>query len=214
MGPPRWQPCGPWPVQLRLGGYTGAVYVAGECWREARLEVCPLHGGRSCGFSRHGSYPRVEPPGTRIARFRCPTARVTFSLLPDFLASRLSGTLDEVEEVVCRTEAAQTVERAADELRPDIQFPGRVRWVRRRLSAVRSLLVTLVTLMPERLPVAPNLGAVRGHLGTEHALEALRAEAQPHLAVLRSPLGFLPPPWGGGPRGGHRQHETGADPSG
>lgn len=214
MGSPRLQPREPWPVQLRLVGHTSATYVAEEGWRKARLEVCPLHGDRSCGFSRHGSYERVEPPGTRIARFRCPAGRLTFSLLPDFLASRLSGTLDEVEEVVCRTEAARSVESAGDELRPDIEFPGRVRWVRRRLSAVRLVLVALVTLMPERLPVAPELSAVRAHLGSEHALEMLRGEAQEHLARLRSPLGFLPPPWGGGPRGGHRQHEMGADPSG
>lgn len=149
-----------------------------------------------------------------MARFRCAKAGVTFSLLPDFLASRLRGTLDEVEDVVVRTEKARSIEAAADELRPDIEFPGRVRWVRRRLSAVRMVLVALVTLMPDRLPVAPQLEAMRSHLGTAHALEVLRGEAEGHLGNLRSPLGFLPPPWGGGPRGGHRPHEAGADPSG
>jgi hypothetical protein len=30
----------------------------------------------------------------RVARWYCPRAQVTFSLLPDFAASRLSGTLE------------------------------------------------------------------------------------------------------------------------
>lgn len=203
-------------MQLRLeGAYTCAGYVAEEAWEKARLEVCPEHGvGTGCRVVRHGTYSRVEPPGTRIARFRCMKSGKTFSLLPDFLASRLRGTLDEVEDVVVRTEQARTIETAADELRPDIEFAGRVRWVRRRLSTVHAVLVTLVTLMPDRLPVAPELRALRSHLGTEHALEALRREAEGHLQNFRSPLGFLPPPWGGGPRGGHRQHEMGADPTG
>lgn len=203
------------PVQLRLGGYTSSVdYVAKERWHEARLDVCPVHKGRSCGFTRHGTYARVEPPGTQVARFRCATARMTFSLLPDFLASRLSSTLDEVEQVVCVSESAGSLEAAADKLRPDIQLPGRLRWVHRRLKAVRTVLTVLVTLMPEQLPVAAKLSAVRVHLGTEQALMVLRERGEVHLGKLRSPLGFLPPPWGGGPRGGHLQHGMGADASG
>jgi hypothetical protein len=139
---------------------------------------------------------------------------MTFSLLPDFLASRLSSTLDEVEQVVCLADSAPSLGAAADKLRPDIQFPGRLRWVHRRLKAVRTVLTVLVTLMPDHLPVAPKLSAVRVHLGTERALVVLRERAEAHLGKLRSPLGFLPPPWGGGPRGGHLQHEMGADTSG
>lgn len=173
-----------------------------------------MHKGRSCGFTRHGTYTRVEPPGTQVARFRCATARMTFSLLPDFLASRLSSTLDEVEQVVCHAQSARSLEAAAGKLRSDIQLPGAVRWVRRRRKAVRTVLTVLVTLLPEQLPVAPELSAVRAHLRTEQALMALRERAEVHLGKLRSPLGFLPPPWGGGPRGGHLPHEMGADASG
>jgi hypothetical protein len=202
------------PVQLRLSGHTSTEYVAGEGWLKASLQGCPLHRGGDCGLSRHGSYPRVEPPGTRVARYRCPKARVTFSLLPDFLASRLSGTLAEVEEVVCRVEAARSVEKAAGEIRPDIELPGAVRWVRRRLGPVRGALVVIATLMPGTLPAVLKLAAVRSHLEAESALMELRARAEKHLGSIRWPLGLRPPVHGGGPRGGPRQHETGPDPPG
>jgi hypothetical protein len=149
-----------------------------------------------------------------VARYRCPEARVTFSLLPDFLASRLSGTLDDVERVVCAVEGARSVEAAADMLRPDIELPGAVRWVRRRLSPIRAALVVIATLMPGTLPSTLNLRAVRAHLDTEHALMDLRALADKHLVGIRWPLGLRPPESGGGPRGGRRQHETGTDPGG
>lgn len=198
------------PVQLRLSGHTSAAYVAGECWREASLAACPLHLGQKCGLSRHGSYPRVEPPGTRVARYRCPKARVTFSLLPDFLAARLSGTLDEVEQVVCVTEAARSVEAAAEVLRPDIELPGAVRWVRRRLSPVRAALVVIATLMPGALPTKLEVRAVRTQLDTEQALMDLRGLAERHLAGIRWPLGLRPPERGGGPRGGPPPTRNGA----
>lgn len=152
--------------------------------------------------------------GTRVARYRCPEARVTFSLLPDFLASRLSGTLDEVEQVVGVVEASRSVEAAADRLRPDIELPGAVRWVRRRLSPIRDALVVIATLMPGTLPSTLELHAVRAHLATEHALMDLRTLADKHLTGIRWPLGLRPPESGGGPRGGRRQHETGTDPGG
>jgi hypothetical protein len=139
---------------------------------------------------------------------------VTFSLLPDFLASRLSGMLDEVEQVVCAVEAARSVEAAADELRLDIELPGAVRWVRRRLLPIRGALVVIATLVPGMLPSTLELRAVRAHLATEHALMDLRALADKHLAGIRWPLGLRPPEGGGGPRGGRRQHETGTDPGG
>ena len=63
----------------------------------------------------------------RIARYYCPTARETFSLLPDCLASRLPGTLDAVETVVATVEAARSVEAAAEALRPDITLAAAVR---------------------------------------------------------------------------------------
>ena len=48
----------------------------------------------------HGTYGRRTPVGMRIARYYCPTAHETFSLLPDCLASHFPGALDPIEHVV------------------------------------------------------------------------------------------------------------------
>ena len=93
---------------------TSEGYVTEQGWRTATLERCPLHREGGCGLARHGSYPRVRPAGIRVARFWCPKAGVTISLLPDFLASRLSGTLAELEAVVEVAEGARSEEAAAE----------------------------------------------------------------------------------------------------
>ncbi|MBI5577168.1 MAG: hypothetical protein HY896_12510, partial [Deltaproteobacteria bacterium] len=54
----------------------------------------------------------------RIARYYCPESHTTYSLLPDCLASRLSGDLSDVEEVVAIVEASGSVEAAANIVRP------------------------------------------------------------------------------------------------
>jgi hypothetical protein len=88
-------------VQLRFEcSLTGGEYVNQRAWREASLPRCPLHPKGGCGFARHGTYKRISPPGTLIARWYCPQGHRTFSLLPDCLAARLTGTLAEVESVV------------------------------------------------------------------------------------------------------------------
>ena len=73
--------------------------VRAQAWRDASLERCPNHPHGGCSFARHGTYARKTPRGTRIARWYCPESHTTFSLLPDCLAARLPGTLDEVEQV-------------------------------------------------------------------------------------------------------------------
>ena len=64
----------------------------------------------------------------QISRWYCPTGHTTFSLLPDCLASRLPGSLDEVEQVVAIVEAkvaaGESIEKAAEKIRPDIELPG------------------------------------------------------------------------------------------
>jgi hypothetical protein len=150
----------------------------------------------------------------RVARWYCPEAHQTFSLLPDCLAARLVGSLDEVEQVVVAVEGSASVEAAASALRPDIELPGAVRWVRRRLRGVRAALLALVTLLPGRLGTKVELMAVREVLVTERALLALREIGAGHLSFLVRPLGFQ------GPRrervqGEERvQHKTGPDPPG
>jgi len=148
----------------------------------------------------------------RIGRYYCPTAHETFSLLPDGLASRFPGDLDDLERVVAHVDAASSIEAAADVLRPDIVLPSAVRWVRRRLTLVRATLLAVVTLLPDLFGGDAHLGAVRVALGTDHALVTLRAGAAALLPALPRPLGFVPharPPRAPGPT---RPHAMGADP--
>lgn len=180
------------PVQVRFAiDLTSEEYVSQQAWTKASLDRCPVHPAGGCGVQRHGTYARVAPPGTRIARFYCRQGQTTISLLPDCLASHVSGSLDEVEAAVDAVEQAPSVESAADGLREDIDLPGAVRWTRRRLRWVRALLVTLVGLMPERFAsCAPTLASFRVVLGGAPVLVTLRAYAASHLAHLPVPVGF------------------------
>jgi hypothetical protein len=126
----------------------------------------------------------------RIARYYCPTARETFSLLPDCLASHFPGALDAIEQVVATVETARSVEAAADVLRPEITLSSAVRWIRRRLTPVRRALLAVVTLLPDLFTGDARLAAVRVALATPSALVTLRTHAAPHLATLPTPLGF------------------------
>ena len=165
-------------------------------------------------MARHGTYRRVSPPGTRIARWYCPTGHRTFSLLPDCLAARLSGTLSEVEAVVRAVEQAPSLEAACRGLRPAIELPGVLRWVRRRVQAVHAALQALKGLLPERFPCVPTLAAFAVCLGVTEALLALRPIGEPFLQNLSSPLGLRPRRTPGSGRGRARQHGAGPDPPG
>jgi hypothetical protein len=202
-------------VQLRYAcALTGAQYVTQQAWERASLPRCPLHPQGGCGVARHGTYPRVSPPGTRVARWYCRRGQRTFSLLPDCLAAHLSGTLSEVEAVVRAVEQAPSLEAACQELRPDIELPGVLRWARRRVQAVQAALQALKGLWPEQFPCAPTLLAFAACLGVSEVLLALRPISEPFLQHLPSPLGFCPRrPLGGG-RGRARQHQAGPDPPG
>ena len=209
---PRWQPCASRPVQLRDPSLlTSKAYVAQCAWRRASLAGCPRHARGGCGFARHGTYPRQTPTRMRIARYYCPTARETFSLLPDCLASRFPGELDDLERVVAQVDAASSIEAAADVLRPDIVLPSAVRWVRRRLTLMRATLLAVVTLLPDLFGGDAHLGAVRTALATDHALVTLRARAATLLAALPRPLGFARPVRPPRACGRRRQHHLGAD---
>lgn len=200
-------------VQLRLGtSLTSEEYVRQEGWRQARLERCPVHGATGCGLRRVGTYGRVEPEGARVARYYCPAAQTTFSLLPDCLAARLCGSLDEVEQVVAAVEAAPSIEAAAAKLRPDVELPGAVRWVRRRLRTVRAALLALVTMAPERFTACPpSLRDVGARLGAP-VLRRIRAETEKHLGALCAPVGFGPRPRPRPQRRAPHEHDPGAVP--
>ena len=203
-------------MQLRFAcEHTGEEYVKQEAWRDASLPRCPLHPKGGCGFARHGTYERVSPPGTLIARWYCPAGHRTFSLLPDCLAARLSGTLAEVEAVVRAAEQAAGLEAACQELRLDIELPGALRWVRRRVQAVHASLHLLRGLLPELFATCPGtLKTFSAQLGVGQVLRVLRHIGAAFLQRLPAPLGFVPRRKPGGGRGRARQHCVGADPPG
>lgn len=148
----------------------------------------------------------------RVARWYCPDAQITFSLLPDFLSARLQGSLDEVEQAVVASES-MGVEPAAQRLRVDeIELPGVLRWLRRRRRGVRAGVMALITAMPGRLGAVPEVGAIRAVLGTDRALVALREIGADHLQALPHPLGFCPPRRRRSESEIPLQHETGPDP--
>ncbi len=162
---------------------------------------------------RHGTYPRLYPPGTRIARWRCRQGHCTFSLLPDCLAARLGSTLAEVEGVVIAVEQAMSLEAACALLRPDIELPGILRWVRRRVRAVHEVLNIFIGLMPEYFAgCEPRLDAFAMRLGVTAPLPALRQIGACYLQFLPAPLGFRPRYFAGGEPEKVHQHCPGPDP--
>jgi len=201
-------------VQIRYEcSLTGEEYVSQKAWRNASLMCCPLHPKGGCGITRHGTYERTSPPGTHVARWYCPEGRCTFSLLPDCLAARLPGTLAEVESVVSSVEQARSLEAACTDLRPEIELPGVLRWVRRRVQAIYASLNTIKGLMPERFAGCElRLGAFATHLGVDGVLPVLRQIATPYLPSLPTPLGFSPLHRCGGEQDRSQQQPTGPDP--
>lgn len=180
-------------MQLRFEtGLTGEDYVTREAWREARLLCCPLHPWGGCGFTRHGTYARKHPWGTKISRWYCREGHCTFSLLPDHLAARFPSTLAEIERVVETVESARSREAAAEVLRPDpITLPSALRWIGRRVAPVRELLAALIGMFPQPfLGCAPRIAALRARLGCVGVLSGLRELACVHLQALSCPLGF------------------------
>lgn len=203
------------PVQLRFqSGQTSEDYVTQQGWRNASLPCCPLHPKGGCGFARHGTYGRVNPPGTRIARWYCPQGHRTFSLLPDHLAARFPGTQADIEQVVATVERAPSVEAAANALREDeITLASALRWIRRRVRLIHTALTVVVSLLPELcLGSSPTVQAFRTRLACEPVLVALRHSACIHLQALPRPLGFRPPGEAGGGRKRPVQHCMGPDP--
>ena len=163
-----------------------------------------------CGFARHGTYLRKTPAGMQIARYYCPTAHETFSLLPDCLASRFPSDLDDLERVVTQVAAARGVEAAPDTLRPEINLLSAVRWIRRRLTLVRAALVIVAGVLPGLRLRDASLVALAEAWETDRVLVTLRGRVASHLAVLPPPLGFGPRSMRRPARAPGRQHAMGA----
>ena len=201
-------------MQLRFStSLTSAEYVSEQGWQKASLERCPAHPEGGCGFSRHGTYPRVNPPGSLIARWYCPDAQQTFSLLPDCFAAKLPGTLDEVEAAVDQLEKVGSQEAAVQRLRVEIELPGALRWLRLRAQAVDVSLITLKGLLPELFAdCQPTLTSFREHLGVRSVLMELRRIGAAFLDVLPAPLGFRRRRKPGGKVKSAGQQSTGTDP--
>ena len=202
-------------VQLRYEtGLTGEEYVRAEAWRDARLERCPNHPHGGCSVASHGTYSRKTPPGAKVPRWYCRESHTTISLLPDCLAARLPGTLDDLEAVVVAAEGARSLEAAADELRGDaVELPGAIRWVRRRVRLVHDALVRVIGLIPDKLALcAATMSAVRERLNSASALMELRGLVAGQLRTLPAPLGFQPHAIGVPGRKPAFQHSMGPDP--
>lgn len=149
----------------------------------------------------------------RVARFYCPTAHETFSLLPDCLPSRFPGDLDDLERVVVQVATSRSVEAAADVLRPEIELPSAVRWIRRRLTAVRASLVVVAGVLGVAV-VEATLAAFRSAWHTERVLVTARTQAASQLSRLPPPLGFGPRLRRRPARAPGRQHAMGPDRAG
>lgn len=207
---------GPPVVQLRhVSQLTSEEYVKQRAWESASLEQCPVHPRGGCGLARHTTYARVEPAGMRIARWYCEAGHVTFSLLPDCLASRLSSTLVAVEKVAAAIEQRTTsIEVVAAKLRPNIELQGAVRWVRRRVVAVTIALKVLKGLRPDVFgSVEPTLAGVCAALGVVEVLPVVRESAGVQLNAMPPYVG-LGARHRGGKRGQRRlQQGAGADSS-
>jgi len=202
------------PVQLRHEtALTSEAYLAERAWEKASLSTCPRHPAGGCGFARHGTYPRKTRTGMRVARYYCPTAHETFSLLPDCLASRFPSDLDELERVTIQVATHRSVEAAADVLRPEITLPSAVRWIRRRLRLVRPSLVLVAGLLGLDVGTA-TLAAFRAAWDTDRVLVQARTRVDAHLTILPPPLGLGPRARRRPPRVTTRQHAMGADRAG
>jgi hypothetical protein len=205
-------------VQLRFPTeLTSEEYINQRAWEKASLSMCPWHPRGGCGFRRHGHYERRVPAGLLVPRWYCQPSHATVSLLPDFAASRLPTTLDEIEDAVSLFEDERkqgaTVEQAARVVRPDIEPAGAIRWIRRRLRWANNGLNLLVGIIPTFLVNCElSINSVRGVFLTQSVLVQARRIAAAQLAYAPAPLGFGPLPGPGILDSTAVQHGTGLDP--
>ena len=106
----------PGPVQLRHEcPLSGEAYVARSAWRDATSPAVPAIPG-GCGLVRHGTYPRRTPTGMRTARYYCPTAHETFSLLADLYRSTVEELASALQREDTRLQASETLRGLIDSI--------------------------------------------------------------------------------------------------
>lgn len=137
---------------------------------------------------------------------------MTFSLLPDCLASRYGAELVEMEEVVAQAAEAPSQEAAVAQWWPEIGLVGALRKLRRWRSAVTTTLALARGLLPELGITEVSVAGVVERLGGAPVLTALREKLAEHLHALPPPVGFGPRLRGRPPRRRAQQHEAGPDP--
>ena len=103
-------------------------FISTQAWHDAKLSCCPMHPDGGCRFARHGSYGRKTPSGLRIARYYCPDSSMTFSLLPQFMAAGMAGTLQSVEDSVAAFEADGSLASAAERASGAFASPATGAW--------------------------------------------------------------------------------------
>ena len=84
----------------------------------------------------HRTYPRIDPPGLRVRRFRCPESGRTASRLPNCVSARRRGTLAEAEAVAgvvhpSRHYRGQASRRARRRGAPGVRLASTVAWAGR-----------------------------------------------------------------------------------
>ncbi len=127
----------------------------------------------------------------KIPCWYCRKGHTLISLLPDFLYSRLPGTLKEVEEVI-EAQKHPSLESASEAIRPDIELPGALRWLRRRLHYVIDILTIARGILPQF--GFKNLQQLQQAFKVDFVLPRLRqilekqlsAKISRHLSLLRA----------------------------
>ncbi len=202
---------GPWQaMQLPLKiECTYEEYHTQELWKQATLEVCPVHKDGLCRIQRNGVYWRYGPHGkgrTCVARFVCiridedgRVVKLSFSLLPQFFAARTRGTLQEYEDQVAAAES-EGPWKASLKHAPHKRSERRdaFRWLSRRMEALHRGLKGIVGHLPDIFKgCEATVSSMRKALGREDLLLHLRQElaGSGQAVILQktlSPVGFRP----------------------
>ena len=115
--------------------------------------------------------------------------------------------------MVNTVEQTDSLEDACATLRLEIELPGVLRWVRRRVQAVHTALSVLIGLIPEHFSgCEPTLSSFAERLGVVSVLPLLRQMGAPFLHMLLVPLGFRPRSVRVGKPDYRCQHAMGPDP--